>query len=475
MPTQKKSYKTSTKSSSSPSRIRSQRRFLRPRFVIPVAAILAVAAVGTYLQVGSNAYYPSFNMNNTRDRLTQCRDANVALSVQASAPAGGSSLSSCTLAVQNLLNYYDQTKAGHAVPIDGWYQSFDADKISSYKYYRMNITGSRVVDTATYSNMIAYMNERLAAANAQKPNADNTGVPAGHTLSVPVTNTVKGISVASNGTVTISKGGTFENMLIKGRLLIKASGVTIRYSRIEANPSQWDLSREPTSAADCRSLGAQKNTQAVNYFPGYTGLTIEDSDIVPARTSVWLGAGINGSNYTLRRVDISRTVDGAGIYSTGAANVLIENSYIHDLYYGLYDYDQNCGPTHSDGVQVHYGSTATIRSNTIIGKSNGGVKTNAAIQVNQNAGYRTSNLTIDGNWMDYGNCTVNVWDNDLGVIQGLKLTNNKYGKGQANVISGEPCAMMVETTTKESTSNTYTGNTWENGTTPTPTIRNGGS
>lgn len=444
--------------------------------------MILVGVIGAYLWISSRAATPTYSMSSTRDRLVQCKNANTTLSAQSTRPATGTALSNCTYAVQNLLNYYDQTRSGHAVTIDGWYGSITAEKVSSYKWYRMNVAGSKTVDSETYSNMISYMNDRIssattysAAVSGTKPSASNTGVPAGRTPTVPTTNTTKGISVASNGNVTITKGGVFENMLVKGRLIIKASNVTIRYSRVEANPSPWDLAREPLSTTDCRALGSQKMVDVVSFGSSYTGLVIEDSDLLAARPSVWIGNAINGSNYTLRRVDVSRSVDGVGIYRSGSTNVLVENSYIHDLYYGLYDYGHSCGPTHSDGIQVHYGSNTTIRNNTILGISNGGVKVNAAIQVNQNGGQLTSNLKIDGNWMDHGGCSVNVWDNNLGAIKGLAITNNKYGKGQRLSVSGEPCAMIVENTTKSLSGNSYSGNVWADGTTPAPTVRSAGT
>lgn len=430
-----------------------------------------MGAIGAYIQLRSNAYTPTFGAVNTRDRLTQCKNSAVVITVQSSKPTAGTPLSSCTLTVQNVLNYYDETRAGHAVPIDGWYESFDAGKLGSYKYYRMGISGSQTVDSATYTNMISFMNEVITLAGATKPNAFNTGVPSGKVLTVPTTNTTKGITVASNGNVTITKSGTFDNMLIKGRLSIKASSVTIRYSRIEANPSPSDYPAEPKSYTECMSRGAYNAYQAV-FANGYTNVVIEDSEIAPTNKNMYIANGIHGSNYTLRRVDISGTVDGAGIYNTASANVLIEKSYIHDLYVGLYDYGHECGLTHTDGIQVHYGANITIRNNTIRPNGTGGRASNAAIMVNQNATYYTSKVTITANWIDYGACSVNVHDdNRTPTIKSLALTNNIFGKSQS---TSPKCAMIVTDKTKADSTNVLTGNKWEDGTTPSPTIASGG-
>lgn len=338
-------------------------------------------------------------------------------------------------------------------------------------------TGGRSSRAVTVSDTSASGSGAVKFVPAVKPDASNTGVPAGKTLTVPVTDTTKGISVASNGNVTISKAGTFENMLIKGRLNIKAAGVTIRYSRVEANPSPWDLPSEPTSSSQCTSNG-EASVNAISAY-GYANLLIEDSEIIAARKSTYIGNGIHGSQYTLRRVDISGTVDGAGLFNTGAANVLIEDSYIHDLYKGQFSYGHGCDePTHTDGIQVHYGSNMTIRNNTIRANTidwNGApANSNAAIMVNQNGGSTllTSYLTIDGNWLDYGACTVNVHDGGkVPTIQNFRLTNNKFGKNQS---TSPKCAMIVTNATKADGTNAFTGNKWEDGTTPDPSVQNGG-
>lgn len=315
-------------------------------------------------------------------------------------------------------------------------------------------------------------------AVSQKPGPNNTGVPAGRTLTVPVTDTNKGISVASNGNVTINKPGVFEDMLIKGRLNIKATDVTIRYSKIEANPTPWDLPDEPTTPAECTANGGTAPNAVSAY--GYANFVMEDSEIEPVRKSTYIGNGIHGSEYTLRRVDISGTVDGAGVFNTGATNVLIEDSYIHDLYRGQWSYGHGCDePTHSDGIQVHYGTNTTIRNNTISANTidwNGDpANSNAAIMVNQVGSYFTSYLTIDSNWFDYGGCSINVHDGGkTPTIQNFALTNNLFGKNQSITVSGEKCAMIVTNATKAHVTNTFTGNQWEDGSTPVPTVRNGG-
>lgn len=145
------------------------KRLPAPRILLPIVAITIVGAIGAWLWIAGRAQTPTFSKTNTRDRLVQCKNANITLKIQSSRPATGTPLSNCTYAVQNLLNYYNETRPGHAVAIDGWYGSITAEKISSYKWYRMGIAGSKTVDSATYSNMISYMNGRISGAPDPKP------------------------------------------------------------------------------------------------------------------------------------------------------------------------------------------------------------------------------------------------------------------------------------------------------------------
>lgn len=357
------------------------------------------------------------------------------------------------------------------------FNSYAATPTANIEAENGTIAGTaRIVSNATASGGQAVLFEAGTAGTPVKPDATNTGVPPGHTLTIPVTDTAKGITVASNGNATITKPGVFENMLIKGRLSIAADNVTIRYSRIEANPTPWDLTREGTSLEDCRAIGSPKEGDIVKFSSQNKNLVIEDSELVAVRKSVNLGHGLHASNYTLRRVEISGAVDGLGIYNTtGPTNVLVEDSYIHDIYYYPYQYGQKaadqgpCGATHSDAIQVHFGSGAIIRNNTLLGRSYDGVVVNAAIQVNEN-GYPTSDLWITGNWMDYGGCSLNVARNSTSGIVGLRVTNNKFGKNQR--LAG--CAMIIDSVTKSLSTTQVTGNVWEDGSLPAPTVKNGG-
>ena len=87
-----------------------------------------------------------------------------------------------------------------------------------------------------------------------------------------------------------------------------------------------------------------------------------------------------------------------------------------------------------------------------------------------NATKPNNNVTIEGNWLDYGSCSVNI--NDKGItpiIQNFTLANNKFGKNQqwAN------CAMIIGSTIVNEPTTTIDNNVWEDDSSPAA-VTNGG-
>ena len=64
------------------------------------------------------------------------------------------------------------------------------------------------------------------------------------------------------------------------------------------------------------------------------------------------GINVNQSG-TIRRANISGTVDGIMIYGDG---VRVENSYLHDFVHYLNDPNWGGGPSHDDAIQVQAGT-----------------------------------------------------------------------------------------------------------------------
>lgn len=187
------------------------------------------------------------------------------------------------------------------------------------------------------------------------PDATNTGVPPGTALT-------------SSGSITVSQdGAVIERLNITGSITINANNVTIRKTRITSG-----------------------DYYPIDYASSYTGLIVEDTEIIGTSSSVT--AAISFANYTARRVNVSGTADGFKADS----NVIIEDSYVHDLAVNI------AADTHNDGVQTTGGSNVTLRHNTFKLSTVAGV--NACVQMGNEWGSNdnwlvTDNLFDGGGWI----------------------------------------------------------------------------
>lgn len=259
---------------------------------------------------------------------------------------------------------------------------------------------STVSDANAAGGSAVRFNEVSTPTNPTKPDASNTGVPAGTSLTVV------------NGDLNITTAGqVVEGRDVRGFVNISASNMTFRNSIV----------RGGSPGSGFRGI--------INVNSG-TGVKIENVEINPTTPSVYWD-GIKGSGFTATAVNISRVVDGMKVSS----NSVIEKSYIHDLSYFANDPSQGGGETHGDGIQILDGSNITVRTSNINPGSGG----NAAIQVTQDWG-PVSNLLIDGNWMDGGGCTLNIaWKG--GGNMTVTANNNRFGhnSGFAN------CPILIGT------------------------------
>lgn len=163
------------------------------------------------------------------------------------------------------------------------------------------------------------------------PNAGNSGVPAGTTLT-PV------------GELTVRTNNAVVNAVSTSEcIIVRASGVTIRNSKIGCVRVEGDAAN-----------------------PANPPLTIQDTEIVCPIGS-W-NTGIRFSNFTAIRVNIHGCENGLDI----GDHVTLRDSYIHDL---------ATGPDlHTDGIQSSDGSNSIIEHNTIYGADT------SAININHDAG-----------------------------------------------------------------------------------------
>jgi hypothetical protein len=242
------------------------------------------------------------------------------------------------------------------------------------------------------------------------PNATNTGVPAGTTLT------------RVDGNLHIKTSGTYSGLDVYGTVYIEAPDVTVKNSIIRG------------SSSPSTSQGLVNN-----YTASATNFVLQDSELVPAVSSMWFD-GVQGSNITLRRVNIHGVQDGMKVMGD---NVTIQDSWIHGLV--LWPDPNKPGQyIHDDGVQVLGGKNIHISGNTIEGGNN------SALQVTQTLSAVT-NLALTDNVLGGGACTVNLQDLPLTSMSGIAVQDNQFLH-----TSTYNCPI----TAYNGVSFTNTGNTW---------------
>ncbi|GAB3680883.1 hypothetical protein [Angustibacter aerolatus] len=258
-----------------------------------------------------------------------------------------------------------------------------------------------------------------------KPDAWNTGVPAGAVLT------------DYYGDLTISTPGTVVDGLdVHGFVKINAANVTIKRSKIRGGVAVY--------TAGNRSLISSTQPGAV----------IEDVELSPDYPSVRID-GLKGYGFTARRVNIHDTVDTALVFGD---NSTITTSWLHDNRHYLVDPNHNNTPSHDDGVQVQGGRNIRITGNRIPDADNAG------LMITQDTAI-TSDLQFTDNWADGGGCTVNVAEKGKGPIQGLVVSSNRFGHATAVA----DCPVIAPSTTPM----TAVGNVYDDTNLPARIRRNG--
>jgi hypothetical protein len=243
-----------------------------------------------------------------------------------------------------------------------------------------------------------------SSASGPQPGADTTGVPAGAVLT------------ASGGLWLSTPGQVVTNLDVNGCVVVTASNVTLRNVRIRCANPQFD--------------------RVINVAPGVENLVVEDSEIDGLGTA---DIGIGWSNYTLRRVEIRGTCDGART----AARVLIEGSWIHDMV--------RQGALHCDAIQSTEGQDIVVRGNVLDPTDTAsGDCNNAAVMLGSETGTRRlDGATFEGNWMGGGNYSVNVRGDTT--FTAVRFANNVYVGGARYGAALAPSGVVFEGNTLGST------------------------
>jgi hypothetical protein len=245
------------------------------------------------------------------------------------------------------------------------------------------------------------------------PNASNTGVPAGTTLT-------------KSGALNITTPGTVVNGAdISGGVQIRAANVTIKNSKV---------------------------TGRIEVFKGSTNALIQRVEIVGPGTSSPDSdrPGIASYDYTC---------DGCNIHGWGKGayidqNVVIKNSWIHDLpVYG----DPGNGGSHNEPILAIGSKNFTITGNRLDAGTQGNFSAALAIY---SQGSQTQNGLVQGNLLNGGGyCLYAGSDTDI-KASNVRIIGNTFGTELRPKCGGYGAA----TAYYNGNGNQWSGNVWQNGT-----------
>jgi hypothetical protein len=213
------------------------------------------------------------------------------------------------------------------------------------------------------------------------PDASNTGwQPTGVKL------TTAGVDLTSDAEFQITKAGAvIDGKDILGCVSIKADNVTIKRSRIR-----------------CESYFP------IRIYEGFRNAVIEDTEI-DGLNSGTTNAAVGFEHYTLRRVNIHSLGEGPHM----GTDVLIENSYVHDL--------ASCDICHNDAIQSSGALNVVLRHNTFINDATG---KNAVVRIATEQG-DSHNFLVENNLLAGGNFAVQVRSQGNGFPAGVRVINNR--------------------------------------------------
>jgi hypothetical protein len=250
-----------------------------------------------------------------------------------------------------------------------------------------------------------------------RPGAANTGVPTGTALTV----------------VTGDQVFTQDNQVVTGKdfhgyVVVRAKNVTFRNSVFRGgNPDG-------------------RNRALLDADDG-TGTVVEDSEFVAAKPAATVD-GIWADNMRILRANVHGGVDGI---KTGS-NVLIQDSWIHDMNWFASDPNQGGGATHNDGVQSFDGTSGvTLRGNAI------DMSTTRSANAAWQSSARDSSAT--GNYLDGGGCILN-FDDHGPALTGIVVTDNRFGRHSAF-----QCPILLSSNASLASN---TGNVWDDTGAPIP-------
>ncbi|HSX02461.1 MAG TPA: DUF4082 domain-containing protein [Candidatus Saccharimonadia bacterium] len=268
-----------------------------------------------------------------------------------------------------------------------------------------------------------------------KPDATNTGVPAGTTLTV----------VDGNQTFDSTYDGqTISNKDFRGFIKVTGSNITFKNCIFHGGKATGNTALLDTQVEDSTSPYTHR---------GGKNLVVEDSEFVPINPSVLID-GIWGENLTILRVNVHGSVDGMKLSN----NSIVRDSYIHDMQWYAVDPNTSDG-THNDCVQILDGTNIQVIHDNLNPNSS---YANSSVQITQDFG-TTGTVLLDSNWADWGGYSFNISqkrNSDLtGTLNTVSVTNNRFGR------HGEYGAVKIGTGV---TLAAFSGNVWDDTGLPIP-------
>lgn len=184
-----------------------------------------------------------------------------------------------------------------------------------------------------------------------------------------------GVVLTDSDSLTIDEPGTvIEGLRVNGRIVVNADDVVIRDTLVEGGGTHYPI----------RIARGVKNV-LIEYVEVHND------------PGGGIGVFFNGGSGILRYANIHTATDGIRIQ---ADNVTIEHSYIHSL--------KRVSGGHHDSIQIRSGDHVVIRGNSLLPYlPDTGDPMNAAIQIGSLLGDPLVDFTVEGNFMDGGNYTIN--------------------------------------------------------------------
>jgi len=264
-----------------------------------------------------------------------------------------------------------------------------------------------------------------------KPDATNTGVPAGQTLT-----DVQGDQVFDSK----YNGQTISNKNFLGYVRVSGSNITFKNCFFRGGTPTGNI-----------ALLDMENEDSSGKHPG-TNITVEDSTFLPTHRAAVVD-GMWAENATILRVDMSGSTDTI----KASNNTTIRDSYLHDLQFWSVDPNTSDG-THNDTVQILDGTNVNVIHNNL---NPNNAQANSSVQITQDFG-PTGIVKLDSNWADWGGYCFNITQKPLASLTGVSVTNNRFGRhGEYSYIGA---IVLGGSTTLAANTN----NVWDDTGTPIP-------